>query len=133
MKTQKVALYGSEISMSAISTSLQNNPQFQVRQIGGSSPDMMKELEIAPPDVILFDLAAGQPDFAVPVLRNHPGIMLIGVDLMSHKMLVVSGEHSRLSTEQDLVKVIEEGSAPSYLKSENNDPIGWRRNKHDIT
>jgi hypothetical protein len=107
LKTRKVALYGSEISMSAISASLQNNPQFQVRQIEGSPPDMMKKLEISPPDVILFDLAAGQPDFAVPLLRNHPEIMLIGVDLMSQKMLVVSGEHSRLSTAQDLAKVIE--------------------------
>ena len=111
MKTRTVGLYGSNLVMSTIGASLQEKPQFQVQQIQGLLPDIIDKLDAAPPDVILFDLAGGQPHFAIQLMQNHPKILLIGVDLMSHKMLVLSGEQSRLSTEHDLLQVIE-GGAP---------------------
>lgn len=108
-KKRTVALYGSNLVMSIIGASLQEKPEFQVQQIQGLLPDIFDKLEAPPPDVILFDLAAGQPHFAIPLLRNHPRIMLIGVDLRSNKMLVLSGEQSRLLSADDLVHMIEAG------------------------
>ncbi len=96
--------------MSTIGASLQEKAEFQVQQIQGLLPDIIDKLDV-PPDVILFDLAAAEPHFAVPLLRNHPTIMLIGVDVSCNRMLVLSGEHSRLLTADDLVQVIE-GSIP---------------------
>ena len=96
--------------MSTIAATLQEKPEFQVRQIQGLSSDIIEKLEADPPDVIMFDLAVAQPDFAIPLLGNHPAILLIGVDLMRNKMLVLSGEQSRLLTTEDLVKVIEVGA-----------------------
>jgi hypothetical protein len=104
-----VALYGSNLVMSTIGASLQEKPEFEVQQIQGLLPDIIDKLEAPPPDVILFDLAAAQPHFAIPLLRNHPAIMLIGVDVKSNKMLVLFGEQSRLLTADDLVQVIEGG------------------------
>ncbi len=110
MKNKRtVALYGSTLVMSTIGASLQEKPEFQVQQIQGLLPDFIDKLEAPLPDVILFDLAASQPHFAVPLLRNHPTIMLIGVDVSSNKMLVLSGEQSRLLTADDLVQVIQGG------------------------
>jgi hypothetical protein len=106
-----VALYGSNLVMSIIGASLREKPEFQVEQIQGSLPDIIDKLEAPPPDVILFDLAVAQPHFAIPLLRNHPTIMLIGVDLKSNKMLVLFGEQSRLLTADDLVQVIEGGAS----------------------
>lgn len=111
MKKRTVALYGSNLVMSAIAARLQEKPEFQVSQIQGLLPDVIDKLEAAPPDVILFDLAVGQPHFAIPLLNNHPTLMLIGVDLTSHKMLVLSGQQSRLLTAEDLMKVIEVGAS----------------------
>ena len=96
--------------MSTIGASLQQKPEFQVQQMEGLLPDILDKLEAAPPDVILFDLATGQPDFAIPLLRKHPAIMLIGVDLASNTVLALAGEQSRLVTTDDLVQVIEGGS-----------------------
>jgi hypothetical protein len=106
-----VALYGNNLVMSTIGASLQEKPEIQVQQIQGLLPDIIDKLEAPPPDVILFDLAAAQPHFAIPLLRNHPTIMLIGVDVKSNKMLVLFGEQSRLLTANDLVQVIEGGAS----------------------
>ena len=114
-KKRTVALYGSNLVMSTIGASLKEKPEFQVQQIQGLLPDFIDKLEAPPPDVILFDLAAAQPHFAIPLLRNHPTIMLIGVDLRSNQMLVLFGEQSRLLTADDLVHVIEGGISQASL------------------
>ncbi len=112
MKTRTVLLYGSNLLMSIIDASLQKNPEFQVQKIDGLVPDILNKLNAAPPDVILFDLAATHPHFAISLLRNHPTIILIGLDLVINKMLVLSGAHSRFLKADDLVQVIEGGASP---------------------
>ena len=113
-KKRTVALYGSNLVMSIIGASLQEKPEFQVQQIHGLLPDIIDKLKAPPPDAILFDLAEGQPHFAISLLRDHPTIMLIGVDVRSNTMLVLFGEQSRLLTADDLVQVIEGG--PSQVR-----------------
>ena len=111
MKTRRVVLYGSNLVMSTIGASLREKRDFQVSQIQELLPDTIDKLHASPPDVILFDLAAGQPHFAIALLNNHPTLVLIGVDLTGNKMLVLSGHQSRLLTKEDLVKVIEVGTS----------------------
>ena len=111
MKKRTVALYGSNLVMSAIAARLQEKPEFQVSQIQGLIPDIIEKLEATFPDVIMFDLAVAQPKFAISLLHNHPTLTLIGVDLASNKMLVLSGQQSSLLTADDLVKVIEVGNS----------------------
>ncbi len=110
-KKRTVALDGSNLVMSIIGASLQEKSEFQVQRIQEPLPNMINKLETPPPDVILFDLATAQPHFVIPLLRNHPTIMLIGVDLESNRMLVLFGEQSRLLTADDLVQVIEGGTS----------------------
>jgi len=111
MKTRTVGLYGSNLVMSSIGASLKGRPEFQVKEIRGLLPDILDKLDATPPDVILFDLAQGQPHFAISLLRNHPGIMLIGIDLTSNRMLVLFGKQSRLLTAEDLVQVMKGGDS----------------------
>ena len=106
MKTRAVVLYGGNLVMSIIGASLREKPEFQLRQIDGLPHDIMVQLEAVPPDVILFDLAGHHPDFAISLLWSHPKIMLIGVDLASHRMLVLSGSQSQLLTQEDLLQVM---------------------------
>ncbi len=106
MKKRTVALVGGNLVISAIAACLQEKPEFEVQRIAEPFSDLIDGIKAAPPDVILFDLAGGSPPFAIPLLRNHPKIVLIGVDLMEHKMLMLSGEQSRLLTEHDLMRVI---------------------------
>ena len=106
MTKRTVALVGGNLVISTIAACLQEKQEFEVQRIAGPVSDLIDRMEGAPPDVILFDLAGGSPPFAIPLLRNYPKIVLIGVDLMDHKMLMLSGEQSRLLTEHDLMRVI---------------------------
>ena len=90
-----------------IGASLQEKPEFEVQKIDGFLPDIIGKLDAAPPDVILFDLAAAQPHFAIPLMHTHPTILVIGVNLANSKMLVLSGRESCLITAEDLVQAIQ--------------------------
>ena len=108
MKKRTVALYGRNLVLSTIGACLQQKPEFRVVRIEGSLADFLKKMGAARSEVILFDLATEQAHFAVSLMHHHPEIKLVGVDLMCNKMLVLSGEPSRLLTIEDLVTVIEQ-------------------------
>ena len=108
-KTRRVVLYGSDLVVSTVGANLQGRVGFQIFQIDPLLPDALQRLDAARPDVVLFDLTSTQPDFTVAVLRKHPGLLVIGVDLKFDKMLVMSGEESRLMTTDDLVQMMESG------------------------
>jgi hypothetical protein len=105
-RIQRVVLYGSNLVVSTVGANLRGRVGFQVLQIDPLLPDALQKLNAAHPDVVLFDLAGTLPDFTITVLRKHPGLLLIGVDLRSNKMLVMSGQESHLLTADDLVHVI---------------------------
>ncbi len=110
-KIRKVVLYGSDLVVTTVGTNLQGRVGFQILQIDPLLPDALQRLEIARPDVVLFDLTNTQPDFTVTVLRKHPGLLLIGVDLKTDKMLVMSSEESRLLTMDDLMRLLDRGQS----------------------
>ncbi len=107
MKRRSVVLYGGDLVMSTVGASLRNQPKFQIQEIERLLPDTLRKLHASPPDVILFNIAATRPGFAITLLESHPKIMLIGVDITRNKMLVLSGEQSQFLTVDDLVHVIE--------------------------
>ena len=113
MKKRTVALYGRNLVLSTIGACLQQKPEFRVVRIKGPLSDYLKKMGAARPEVILFDLATAKAHFAVSLMHHHPEIKLVGVDLTRNKMLVLSGESSRLLTIEDLVTVIEKRSFPT--------------------
>ena len=110
-KIRTVVLYGSDLVVSTVGENLRGREGFQILQIDPLLPDALQRVDAARPDVVLFDLASTQPDFTVAALRKHPGLLLIGVDLKTDKMLVMSGEESQLLTTEDLVQTIETGKS----------------------
>jgi len=92
--------------MSVIGINLQEKAEFQVQQYEAHLCNIAENLDAAWPDVIIFDLSTAPPDLPICLLRTPSNIILIGVDLTDNKMLVLSGEQSRLITADDLVKAI---------------------------
>lgn len=108
-KVRRIVLYGSDLVVSTVGENLRGRAGFQILQIDPLLLDALQRLDAARPDVVLFDLAGTQPDFTIAILRKHPGLLLIGVDLRGDKMLVLSGQESRLLTLDDLVQMITGG------------------------
>jgi hypothetical protein len=74
-------------------------------------PPDPERLDPLSPDVLIFDLAATDPSFAIALLEKHPKMLLLGVDLKTGRMLVFSSQPSDALTTDELVNVIENYSA----------------------
>jgi hypothetical protein len=107
LKTRTVAIYGGNLVMSTLAAALRQKSQFHLRQMDVSEIDIPDGPDVVVPDAIVFDMVTAPPDFAVRCLREHPGILLIGVGLGDNRMLVFSGKQSRFLTVDDLARVLE--------------------------
>ena len=102
----RVILYGNSVFLAGIKAELESRGQFDVTTIAacGSAGDALICAHGA--DVVIFDLVAAQPNFAVTLLRDSPGPLLIGVDPSSDQLLVLSGHQARAETTTDLVQLL---------------------------
>jgi hypothetical protein len=107
---RRVVLLGSDLVVSTVGENLRGLAGFQISQVDPLLPDALERLEGVRPDVVLFDLAGIPPDFTITLLRKHPGLLMIGIDLKTNKVLVMSGKESHLLTLEDLVRAISEGT-----------------------
>jgi len=110
---QTVVLFGSSLVVSSIGASLQGCSGLQVMAVDleasatAAMPSAAQRLAALRPDVVLFDLAAAQPDFAITLWKAQPDLLLIGVDLATNQALVLSGQPTRALTTEDLLQVIQ--------------------------
>ena len=102
-----VALYGNSLVVSSIGASLQGRAGLEIRCVDATLPDAASQLSALQPDVVIFDLAVAEPEFAIALWKAQPRLLLIGVDLTTGQALVLSGQSSRLLTPDDLLQVIE--------------------------
>jgi hypothetical protein len=105
-----VVLLGNSIALSGVGASLEARPGLRVVHADGAST-FAEELGGLEPDVAVFDLATNEPD-VVDLWRRHPGVLPVGVDLLSHQAVVFSRESSSVLTTDDLLHVIEGRKAP---------------------
>ena len=99
MAIRTVAVNGNSLALSSIVATLQGRAGLRVvpvQHLGGSHPD-----------AILFDLAASQFEFDVAWWKAQPNVLLIGVDLASNQMFVLSGQHPHLLTFDNLEKTLQ--------------------------
>ena len=112
-----VALYGNSLILSSVGASLNSRAGVHVIAINPSEPGGVERIRALEPDVIVFDTAAADPDSALILWKEHPNVLLIGIDLTTNRALVMSGRSSQLLTPDDLADVIErrrpgKGSTP---------------------
>ena len=100
-----VVLYGNSLALSGVGASLEGHPEVQVLRLGATDRPSEGLLRLEP-DVVVFDLATAQPD-VVALLRQHPRVLPVGVDLEAHQAVVFTGRSSRALTADDLLRVIE--------------------------
>ncbi len=107
---QTVLLYGNSLAVSTIGASLEACPDLQVLPLDPAQADFTRRLEELQPGIVIFDLAAAYPNFAIDLWRAHPGLLLIGVDPSSDEMLVLSGCPQPVLDVHDLLNLIHDHS-----------------------
>jgi hypothetical protein len=104
----RVAIYGNSLSVASIGASLQDRPGLELLALDASLPDAIQRLYLLMPDIVLFDLSlAHAVEDAVSLLTAHPKLVLVGLDLNSHRALLLSGQQSTVLTTDDLIQIIE--------------------------
>jgi hypothetical protein len=102
-----LALCGESLFIEGIEASLRDREGVEIVRLDTSRPTGVQVLDKLGPDVIVFDLTPSQLSYVCTLLRNHPDVVLIGLDIDRDLALFLSGEWRRLPTVADLMQVIE--------------------------
>jgi hypothetical protein len=138
-KRLQVVVYGSSLTMAGIAASLRADPTLDVvwitaqactalqqdvpalapsnawgaprpRDSGPAHSSALPQALIAlDPAVIAFDLSDPSSGLDVRLLRERPGLLLVGVDPSSDELLVLSSQQERAVAVADLLSVIHRG------------------------
>jgi len=105
-KSRRVAVYDNSLNMAVIVASLKADPTLEVLCIDLDSPNARQSLDENDLAAIVFDLSDPSLRLNVTLLRNRPGLLLIGVDPSKDEILVLSSRPVQALSMADLVRVI---------------------------
>jgi hypothetical protein len=100
----RIALLGASLALDSIAAALTEVPDIELRRICGTLENIWGDGRA--PDALIFDIATGLPDFVLLNLVDKPELVLLGFDLETHQMLLLSGEPGRLTTMNDLLTML---------------------------
>ena len=100
-----VVLYGNSVFLAGIKAELELDPGIELIAVDTGSTDVMERIRDHKPGALLCDLAEGQPDFAVALLREQPSLLLIGVDPSSDELLVLLNQPAQALNLSDLIEL----------------------------
>lgn len=105
-KRRRVILYGKSVIVGSVGASMRDVSGLEIVPLVPPLPEA-KELDALAPDAIIFDLEAAHPDAALSLLRQRPGLLLIGVDPSSDELVIVSSRQRRVVAVADLLDLVD--------------------------
>ncbi len=107
-----LVLYGNSVFLAGIKAELERDRDLGLDLLGveAGRPDVTYLLHERKPRAVLFDLGMDQPSFVIPMLRELPGMLMIGLDPSSDEMLVLTCHPVQALAVRDLVRLILEAS-----------------------
>ncbi len=110
-KRRRVLVYGNSLSMAGIVASLKEDKTLEVLCANIDSPRAIQSVNENDITAIVFDLDYPPLRLDISLLRDLPGLLLIGVDPSRDEMLVLSSSPEQALSMADLVKVIRQKDA----------------------
>ena len=107
----RVVVYGSSLHIAGIAASLKADQSLEVVCVDPHSTTALQSLSELNPAAIAIDLSEPPASVDVTLLRQKPGVLLIGVDPESDEILVLSGRSQQALSVSDLVHVIQQKSS----------------------
>ena len=117
-KKTRVVVYGSSLNMAGVAVSLKADSNLDATWIDPHLPNYRQYLSEYNPAAIVYDLNDPPPDVDIKLLREQPGVLLIGVDPGSDEMLVLSSRSKQALSMSDLVSTIRRQDANSELSED---------------
>ncbi len=111
-KRRRVAVDGNSLNMAGIIASLKADVTLEVLCVNLDYPNARQSLDENDPAAVVFDLSDPPLRLDVTLLRDRPGLLLIGVDPSRDEMLVLSSHPAQALSMADLVGVIHQKEFP---------------------
>jgi len=112
-KRRRVAVYGKSLNIAGIVASLKTDTTLEVLCLDLDSPDARQSLDENDLAAIVFDLSDPSLRLDVILLRDRPGLLLIGVEPSKDEILVLSSHPKQVLSMMDLVNVIHQKETTS--------------------
>ena len=126
-KRRRVAIYGNSLNIAGIVASLKADATLEVLCVNLDSPNARQSLDENDLAAIVFDLSDRPLRLDVTLLRDRPGLLLIGVDPSRDEMLVLSSHPAQALSMADLVSVIHQKEFPASSFREENHEMNHQR------
>ncbi len=126
-KRKRVVVYGRSLNLAGIAASLRANSSMEVLCVSPDSPTARQSLEENSLAAIVFELSDSSPSLYVKLLRDQPGLLLIGVDPCKNDIRIFSSHSDKAVSITDLVNVIQQKKSTNK-HSERNEKMStnWR-------
>ena len=98
---------GDSLLMEGAAVSLAECPQLSLIRLDSSVIDIWPQVDSLKPDVVVFELEIPQSPFVLSLLKERPGILLIGLDLDRNRVVVLNSRQQLLRTMHDLCQIVE--------------------------
>ncbi len=101
-----VVLLGKSLFLDGVAMGLGGRPSLGVVQMDTAGPDVGERLKSLEPGLIVFELDGARTAALFPLLKAHPGIPLLGLDLDSCQVIVLSSSRHLAANMQALCQLV---------------------------
>lgn len=102
-----VVLLGESLLMDGVAVSLAGKGMLGTIRMDSDVVDIRECLETLQPDLIIFELDAPQSPSVLSLLREQPGILLIGLDLACSRAIVLNSRQQMTRTMSELCLMVQ--------------------------
>jgi hypothetical protein len=104
---RSVVVLGRSIFCASIEASLREQIAAEVVQLDNLHADALDHLAVLRPQLIIVDSTEASWSMLMPYLVREPATALIGLDPRTGRTILVHGQHTRLTSMQQLVVMVE--------------------------
>ena len=92
--------------MAGIAASLKAEASLEILCVGPCNPTTRQSLNELNPETIIFDCTQPHPELDLELLREQPGLLLVGVDSSCNDVLVLTGQRNRIVSVSELAQLL---------------------------
>ncbi len=104
---QLVVLYGDSLLLDSVEAILAGEVQISVIRLLSATPEVAERICALMPDLVIFDLDAGNFRGLIPFLKACPGAPLLGLDIATNRAVSLTSRVHTVSNQEDLRRVVE--------------------------
>ena len=125
-----VVVLGDSLLMEGVAVSLANCPQMPLIRLDCNASDIWQQIDALDPDVIVLELKIPHSPFILTLLKERPGILLLGLDQDCNRVIVLNSRIHFSRTMHDLCQIVEAevgGAVQRPVREEEFEPLDQER------